>query len=205
MSRRARVVVLNYPHHVTQRGNKRERIFFEEGDQQVYLDLMAEQLAKHEIACWSYCLMANHVHFILVPTKPDTLARAVGEAYRRYTLHVGQREKWRGHLFQGRFYSVAMDEGHLMATFRYVAPNPVKAKLPRGHERGLTPARRQSSPKSRINTLMLPRQTFGSRILASSLSAKTTSKVSSGTKSAATNSQAAPWAPRNGWKTSIEN
>jgi putative transposase len=129
MSRRARVVVLGCPHHVTQRGNKRERIFFEEGDQQVYLDLMAEQLAKHEIACWSYCLMPNHVHFILVPTKPDTLARAVGEAHRRYTLHVGQREKWRGHLFQGRFYSVAMDEGHLMAAFRYVALNPVKAKL----------------------------------------------------------------------------
>jgi putative transposase len=57
------------------------------------------------------------------------LACAVGEAHRRYTLHVGQREKWRGHLFQGRFYSVAMDEGHLMAAFRYVALNPVKAKL----------------------------------------------------------------------------
>lgn len=56
-----------------QRGNKRERIFFEEGDQQVYLDLVAEQLAKHEIAFWSYCLMPNHVHFILVPTTPDTL------------------------------------------------------------------------------------------------------------------------------------
>jgi putative transposase len=53
MTRRARVVILNCPHHITQRGSKRERVFFEEGDQQVYLDLMAEQLARHEIACWS--------------------------------------------------------------------------------------------------------------------------------------------------------
>jgi putative transposase len=205
MSRRARVVVLGCPHHVTQRGNKRERIFFEEGDQQVYLDLMAEQLAKHEIACWSYCLMPNHVHFILVPTKPDTLARAVGEAHRRYTLHVGQREKWRGHLFQGRFYSVAMDEGHMMAAFRYVALNPVKAKLCK---------RARQWPYASTATLIAGKSdkyvdTSGAsariRILASLSRAKTTSKANSGTKSAATNSPADPWAPRNGLNASTKN
>jgi putative transposase len=65
MTSRARVVILNFPHHITQRGNKRERIFFKEGDQQVYLNLMAEQLARHDIACWSYCLMPNQMHFLL--------------------------------------------------------------------------------------------------------------------------------------------
>lgn len=129
MARRARVVVPNCPHHITQRGNRREKIFFQEGDELKYLEIMSLQLARYNIECWSYCLMPNHVHFILVPKDENSLARAVGEAHRRYTQFVGFRDKWRGHLFQGRFYSVAMDEAHLMAAFRYVALNPVKAKL----------------------------------------------------------------------------
>ena len=129
MARRARVVVPNCPHHITQRGNRREKIFFQEGDELKYLEIMSVQLARYNIECWSYCLMPNHVHFILVPKDENSLARAVGEAHRRYTQFVGFRDKWRGHLFQGRFYSVAMDEAHLMAAFRYVALNPVKAKL----------------------------------------------------------------------------
>ncbi|MEK7661444.1 MAG: transposase [Pseudomonadota bacterium] len=129
MVRRARVVVPDCPHHITQRGNRRERIFFQTGDEKKYLELMNEQFVKHKIECWSYCLMPNHIHFILVPKDETSLGRAVGEAHRRYTQFIGIRDKWRGHLFQGRFFSVAMDEAHLMAAFRYVALNPVKAKL----------------------------------------------------------------------------
>ena len=90
---------------------------------------MATQLRRHNVECWAYCLMPNHVHFILTPSDESGLARAVGEAHRRYTAFVGARGRWTGHLFQGRFGSVAMDEDHLMAAFRYVALNPVKAKL----------------------------------------------------------------------------
>lgn len=73
--------------------------------------------------------MPNHVHLILVPSDEAGLASAVGEAHRRYTAFVGARGRWTGHLFQGRFGSVAMDEDHLLAAFRYVALNPVKAGL----------------------------------------------------------------------------
>ena len=73
--------------------------------------------------------MPNHVHLILTPEDETGLALAVGEAHRRYTGFVGARGGWTGHLFQGRFGSVAMDEDHLMAAFRYVALNPVKAGL----------------------------------------------------------------------------
>jgi putative transposase len=66
---------------------------------------------------------------ILTPSDETGLARAIGEAHRRYTAFVGARAGWTGHLFQGRFGSVAMDEDHLMAAFRYVALNPVKAGL----------------------------------------------------------------------------
>jgi putative transposase len=117
------------PHHVTQRGNRRERIFLEPGDEALYLDLMSDRLRRHEVACWAYCLMPNHVHFILTPSDEAGLARAVGEAHRRYASFIGARGRWTGHLFQARFASVAMDEDHLLAAFRYIALNPVKAGL----------------------------------------------------------------------------
>jgi putative transposase len=123
------MIILGVPHHVTQRGNRREPIFLEPGDEAVYLGLMSAQLRRHGVACWAYCLMPNHVHFILTPRDETGLGRAVGEAHRRYTGFIGARGRWTGHLFQGRFGSVAMDEEHLMTAFRYVALNPVKAGL----------------------------------------------------------------------------
>jgi len=63
MARLARTVVAGLPHHVTQRGNRREAIFFEDGDQEVYRDLLAEQTRKAGVEVWSYCLMPNHRSF----------------------------------------------------------------------------------------------------------------------------------------------
>ncbi len=123
MARQARMIIPGVPHHVTQRGNRRERIFLEPGDEAIYLELMRTRLERHGVACWAYCLMPNHVHFILTPTDETGLARAIGEAHRRYAAFVGARGGWTGHLFQARFGSAAMDEDHLMAAFRYVA-NP---------------------------------------------------------------------------------
>jgi putative transposase len=129
MSRLARIVVPGVAHHATQRGNRREAIFFEDGDQEVYLDLLAEQARRCDVAVWAYCLMPNHVHLILTPSDETGLGRAVGEAHRRYTNFVNARGRWTGHLFQSRFSSVAMDEDHLIAAVRYVSLNPVRARL----------------------------------------------------------------------------
>ena len=131
MARFARVVVPGVPHHVTQRGNRRLETFFNDGDYRAYLDLLAEYCAAAEVAVWAYCLMPNHVHLILVPRDEDGLRRALGEAHRRYTRRVNFREGWRGHLWQERFHSFAMDEAHLLAAARYVELNPVRAKLKR--------------------------------------------------------------------------
>jgi putative transposase len=129
MARFARVVVPFCPHHVTQRGNRREPIFFEDGDQEVYCDLLAEQTRKHAVEIWAYCLMPNHVHLIAVPSTSAGLGRAMGEAHRRYTAFVNSRARWKGHLFESRYASVAMDEDHLIAAVRYVSLNPVRAGL----------------------------------------------------------------------------
>ncbi len=129
MARLARIVVPGCPHHVTARGNRREAIFFEDGDQDIYCDILAEQVRRAQVEVWAYCLMPNHVHLILCPGDEDGLARALGAAHRRWANFINGRGRWRGHLFDGRFASVAMDEDHLIAAVRYVALNPVRAHL----------------------------------------------------------------------------
>src|ERR1700733_830917 len=129
MSRLPRICVPCCPHHVTARGNRREPIFFEEGDQDIYSDMLAEQMQKANVEVWAYCLMPNHVHLILYPQDTKGLSRAVGAAHKRWANFINGRGRWRGHLFDGRFSSVAMDESHLIAAIRYVALNPVRARL----------------------------------------------------------------------------
>jgi putative transposase len=124
-----RLVVPNYPHHVTQRGNRRQQTFFVENDYRTYLAFIAESMAEVDAAIWAYCLMPNHVHFVIVPTDEDALAGLFSNAHRRYTRHINHRHDWRGHLWQERFHSVVMDEQHLIATVRYVELNPVRAGL----------------------------------------------------------------------------
>tara|TARA_R110000751_G_scaffold131275_4_gene233626 strand:- start:52431 stop:53066 length:636 start_codon:yes stop_codon:yes gene_type:complete len=84
MARIARIVVPGLPHHVTQRGNRREQVFFEEADYALYLDMLAESAARARCAIWAYCLMPNHVHFILVPSGEDGLRRTFADLQRRY-------------------------------------------------------------------------------------------------------------------------
>jgi len=129
MARIARFVVPDVPHHVTQRGNRRERVFFGDDDYELYKDLLAEQCRKQGVACWAYCLMPNHVHLILVPDRAESLGRALGETHRRYSGAINARLRVTGHLFQSRYGSVAMDEEHLLAAARYVSLNPVRARL----------------------------------------------------------------------------
>lgn len=131
MARLARVVIPGLPHHVTQRGNRRQQTFFGDEDYAAYVDLMAEWCAARGVAVWAYCLMPNHIHLIAVPPEETALARAVGEAHRRYTRRINFREKWRGYLWQGRFASFVMDESYLLAAARYVEMNPVRAGLVR--------------------------------------------------------------------------
>src|SRR5271169_6739696 len=116
MARLARVVAPGLPHHVTQRGNRRQRTLFCDEDYQTYLELMAEWCAAHEVEIWAYCLMPNHVHLIAVPHSADGLRRTFGEG-------------WRGHLWQGRFASFVLDEPYLLTAARYVELNPVRAGL----------------------------------------------------------------------------
>ena len=99
MARLARVVAPGFPHHITQRGNRRQQTFFCDEDYQYYVELMGQWCGAHDVEILAYCLMPNHVHLIAVPQSADGLKRAIGEAHRRYTRMVNVREGWRGHLW----------------------------------------------------------------------------------------------------------
>jgi putative transposase len=129
MARLARLVLPGIPHHVTQRGNRREQTFFRDSDYTFYRELLAEAADKAGAEIWCYCLMPNHVHMIVVPADENGLHRTFSEAHRRYTNFINTRHGWTGHLWQGRFKSVAMDEKHLAHAMRYVSLNPVRARL----------------------------------------------------------------------------
>ena len=134
MARLSRIAVPQIPYHITQRGNRRQPVFFGDDDYRTYLQCLQEASLRWGLTIWAYCLMTNHVHLIVVPNSDQSLARGLGETHRRYTRFINFREGWRGYLWQGRFASVPLDEPHLMAALRYVEHNPVAAKLVRHAE-----------------------------------------------------------------------
>jgi putative transposase len=129
MPRMARIVVPMVPHHVTQRGNRKLPVFFNDGDRHAYIRLIADACERQQTRCLAWCLMDNHVHLILVPAREDGLRATLAEAHRRYSRTINAREGWTGYLFQGRFASYPMNDAHLMAAIRYVENNPVAAGL----------------------------------------------------------------------------
>ncbi|HET9811372.1 MAG TPA: transposase [Sphingomicrobium sp.] len=81
MPRVARIVVPGLPHHVIQRGNRRQPIFFGDGDRLAYLKLLADACGHSETRCFAWCLMDNHVHLILTPRSADGLRAALAGAH----------------------------------------------------------------------------------------------------------------------------
>lgn len=131
MPRVARIVVEHVPHHVTQRGNNRQDVFFVDDDRRAYLSLLEERSAAYGLNVLGYCLMTNHVHLIVVPKSPDALARAIGRTHFHYTQYINRLHGRSGHLWQNRFYSCALDDVHLWRTLSYVERNPVRARMVR--------------------------------------------------------------------------
>ena len=129
MPRTARLILPGCPHHITQRGNRRQCVFFCNEDYAFYRHLLGVACRKHGVACWAFCLMPNHVHLVLVPRDETGLAAAMHQTHLLYTQRVNAREGWTGHLWQGRYFSCPLDEAHALAALRYVELNPVRAGL----------------------------------------------------------------------------
>ena len=129
MPRRARIVIPDLAHHVTQRGNYRQRVFKRDQDYQQYCLWMNEYAKQYTLNIVAYCLMGNHVHFIVIPRTEEGLAKTFNTAHMRYAQYINRQRKVKGHLWQGRFFSCILDEAHLYRAIRYVEQNPVRAKI----------------------------------------------------------------------------
>jgi putative transposase len=125
----SRAIAVGYPHHVTQRGNYRQTVFAEAEDYAQYLDFLAQYAPKCDLQIWAYCLMPNHVHIVCVPQHPDSLSRTLHTVHMKYALYFNKKREVIGHLWQGRFFSCALDERHVYAAVRYVERNPLRSGL----------------------------------------------------------------------------
>lgn len=123
------MVIPGIAHHVVQRGNRRQNLFFDDADRRAYLRLLAAACQRHGTRCLAWCLMDNHVHLILIPADADGLRAPLASVHTAFSQRVNRRQSVSGHLFQGRFASYAMDDAHLMVAARYVENNPVAAGL----------------------------------------------------------------------------
>ncbi|PKN51999.1 MAG: transposase [Deltaproteobacteria bacterium HGW-Deltaproteobacteria-13] len=129
MPRISRIVAINYPHHITQRGVRSITIFSSDNDRNQYLQFIKEESERHDLEILAWCLMSNHVHFVAIPHTEESLSRGFGEAHKRYTRMKNFKDNVRGYLFQGRFGSCVLDERHLVAAVSYVENNPVAAGM----------------------------------------------------------------------------
>jgi len=129
MARIARVVVPGYWHHITQRGNHQQAVFYSDADREFYLRLLKQYGTRYDFQLTGYCLMGNHVHLLGIPHDARSLARAVGRTHNDYARWLNFRRGANGHVWQNRFYSCTLDETHRWLALRYVEWNPVQAGL----------------------------------------------------------------------------
>jgi putative transposase len=129
MPRQARIILPGVPHHVTQRGNNREAVFFSDHDRRHYLRLRRDSAERHGLSILAYCLMTNHVHIVVTPDTEPALAAGIGRAHLMYAQHVQRDRGLTGHFWQGRFKSCPLDPVHADTAIAYVELNPVRAGM----------------------------------------------------------------------------
>lgn len=134
MPRLARTVFANVPHHITQRGNRREDVFFSDDDCQTYLAWLKDYCHRHHVDILAYCLMRNHIHLVAVPSTVDGLQGVLKPLHMRYAQRLNRQRGWKGHVWQGRYFSSPLDDEYTWAAIRYVERNPVRARLVRKAE-----------------------------------------------------------------------
>lgn len=129
MPRSTRCFEPGLAYHVTQRGVDRQRVFFQKGDRTSYLTLASSLLPLAQVRVLAWCLMTNHVHWIVVPEREDSLPQFFRHLQGRYAQAINARRGRVGHLWQNRYFACALDQSHLWTAIRYVEWNPVRAGM----------------------------------------------------------------------------
>ncbi len=129
MPRIARIIIPDIPHHITQRGNNRQDVFFTDDDKVVYLGILKAQADNFGLLIDGYCLMTNHIHLITTPHKEDSLAKAMGRTNLLYSQYINRLHKRGGHLWQNRYFSNVLGQRYFFNALRYIERNPVRAGI----------------------------------------------------------------------------
>jgi putative transposase len=129
MPRMARVVLPGTAHHLTQRGSRRSNVFLDDADRESYIHILLDCCRRFHLHVCAYCLMSNHVHFVVIPEREDSLWKTFHRCHGMYATRFNLKYGLSGHLWQARPYSCVLDEDHLWAAIRYVERNPVRAGM----------------------------------------------------------------------------
>jgi putative transposase len=135
MPRIARAVATGFPHHVIQRGNNKEKVFFDKKDREQYLSLLKKYADKWNSPILAYCLMSNHVHLLMRPKEEESLYKMMQGVTLCYTQYINRKYKRTGRLWESRYHSCIVDkETYLWAVARYIEQNPTRARIVKKEE-----------------------------------------------------------------------
>lgn len=129
MPRRPRLILPGFPHHITDRGNRRAPIFREDADRRFYLSKLLKYSQIYELRLYAYCLMNNHVHHIAVPPTREAASCCMHDLHGVYANYFNRKYGQIGHLWQERFFACVLGDSHLWNAVRYVERNPVGGHL----------------------------------------------------------------------------
>jgi putative transposase len=129
MPRIARSIIVDLPYHITQRGNRGQEVFFSDRDRKRYMSWLKDYAERYELEILAYCLMTTHVHLVSIPRKSFSMSKTLQFLHTRHSNVINSEHGWNGHLWQGRFFSAALDDAHLWLAMRYVERNPVRAGM----------------------------------------------------------------------------
>ena len=129
MPRFARLVIPGLPHHVTQRGNRRQTVFHDDLEREIYLDLLSRNSKRYRLEIIGYSLMTNHTHNVSIPLTMTSLAKGFGRSHNDFSRWQNIRKNNVGHVWQNRYFSCPLDEDHFWKALRYIELNPVRAGI----------------------------------------------------------------------------
>ena len=128
----ARPLRIEYPgalYHVTSRGDRQEAIFDDDQDRTAFLNILGDVISRYRWRCHAYCLMGNHYH-LMIETPEGNLTKGMRQLNGVFTQWSNRRHKRSGHLFQGRYKAILVDQdAYFLELARYIVLNAVRAAM----------------------------------------------------------------------------
>jgi len=135
MPGRPRIIAPNFPHHVVARSNRGVTIFHEREDYFHFLNMTAALKKRRDIKIWAFCIMSNHVHFLIVPQSKEDMVKYLQGLLVCYTQYYNDKYETEGQLWKAKYFSSVVDhENYLWQVLRYIERNPVRANLTQNPE-----------------------------------------------------------------------